>query len=125
MGEKVSGVSRRQFLAYGLPAGLGVTGVAAAATAPRPTGPPPSGMIHPKPAQYSSGRPSPVERQAARVLDPMQMLTAFDSGKVTRLPGGQVQREYTLTAFDREVEVAKGVRFPAWTFNGTVPGPTI
>jgi hypothetical protein len=55
----------------------------------------------------------------------MQILTAFDTGKVTRLADGRVQREYTVTAFDREIEVAKGVKFPAWTFNGSVPGPTI
>jgi len=34
-------------------------------------------------------------------------------------------REYTLAAFDRDLEVAKGVTFAAWTFNGTVPGPVI
>jgi manganese oxidase len=34
-------------------------------------------------------------------------------------------REYTLTAFDREIEVAQGITFPAWTYNGTVPGPVI
>src|ERR671930_998207 len=34
-------------------------------------------------------------------------------------------RDYTLTAVDREIEVAKGVFFPAWTYNGTVPGPVI
>jgi manganese oxidase len=34
-------------------------------------------------------------------------------------------REYTLTAYDREIEIAKGITFPAWTYNGTVPGPII
>ncbi len=34
-------------------------------------------------------------------------------------------REYTLTAIDKEIEVAQGVRFAAWTYNGTVPGPVI
>jgi len=34
-------------------------------------------------------------------------------------------REYTLTALDKEIEVAPGVFFPAWTYNGTVPGPVI
>jgi FtsP/CotA-like multicopper oxidase with cupredoxin domain len=34
-------------------------------------------------------------------------------------------REYTLAAVDRDVEVAKGVFFPAWTYNGSVPGPVI
>ncbi|HZO61973.1 MAG TPA: multicopper oxidase domain-containing protein [Gaiellaceae bacterium] len=34
-------------------------------------------------------------------------------------------REYTLTAIDRRIEVAQGVLFDAWTYNGTVPGPVI
>jgi manganese oxidase len=34
-------------------------------------------------------------------------------------------REYTLVAQDREIEVAKGVFYPAWTYNGTVPGPIV
>ena len=34
-------------------------------------------------------------------------------------------REYALTAVDREIEVAKGVLFQAWTYNGSVPGPVI
>jgi FtsP/CotA-like multicopper oxidase with cupredoxin domain len=34
-------------------------------------------------------------------------------------------RDYTLTAIDKEIEIAPGVFFPAWTYNGTVPGPVI
>jgi manganese oxidase len=34
-------------------------------------------------------------------------------------------REYTLTAVDKELEIAPGVFFPAWTYNGTVPGPVV
>jgi FtsP/CotA-like multicopper oxidase with cupredoxin domain len=34
-------------------------------------------------------------------------------------------REYTLVAHDRDVEIAPGITFPAWTYNGTVPGPVI
>jgi FtsP/CotA-like multicopper oxidase with cupredoxin domain len=34
-------------------------------------------------------------------------------------------REYTLVAQDREIEVAKGVTYAAWTYNGTVPGPVL
>jgi FtsP/CotA-like multicopper oxidase with cupredoxin domain len=33
--------------------------------------------------------------------------------------------EFELVAHDRDVEVAPGVFFPAWTYNGTVPGPII
>ena len=34
-------------------------------------------------------------------------------------------REYVLTALDREIEIAPGVFYPAWTYNGTVPGPVL
>src|ERR671923_1020838 len=34
-------------------------------------------------------------------------------------------REYTFIAEDRDVEIAPGIRFPAWTYNGTVPGPVV
>src|SRR5688572_11151844 len=34
-------------------------------------------------------------------------------------------RAYTLVATDEEIEIAPGVFFPAWTYNGTVPGPLI
>ena len=34
-------------------------------------------------------------------------------------------REYTLVAGDHDVEVAPGIRFAAWAYNGTVPGPVI
>ena len=37
---------------------------------------------------------------------------------------GRVRR-YEVSAVDRDVEVAQGVFFPAWTYNGTVPGPVI
>ena len=30
-----------------------------------------------------------------------------------------------ITAIDREIEIAPGVFFPAWTYNGRVPGPTL
>jgi manganese oxidase len=34
-------------------------------------------------------------------------------------------REYRLVARDKDIEVAQGVTFPAWTYNGTAPGPVI
>src|SRR5918996_4590493 len=34
-------------------------------------------------------------------------------------------REYTLTAADHDLEIAPGIFFPAWTYNGTAPGPVI
>ena len=43
----------------------------------------------------------------------------------TPRPGGGLLREYEFYSVDREVEIAPGVYFPAWTYNGQVPGPTI
>lgn len=57
--------------------------------------------------------------------DPMKFLTHFDYGKVSKLPNGQTLREYKLVAEDKEIEVAPGVFYPAWVFNGAAPGPTI
>ncbi|MGI8607166.1 MAG: multicopper oxidase domain-containing protein [Gaiellaceae bacterium] len=34
-------------------------------------------------------------------------------------------REVELVAENREIEVANCVRFPAWTYNGSVPGPVV
>ncbi|MBA2941313.1 multicopper oxidase domain-containing protein [Paenibacillus sp. CGMCC 1.16610] len=52
-------------------------------------------------------------------------LTTFDYGKVSKLPDGRTLREYEITAYENEVQIAKGIKFPGWTFNGTIPGPTI
>ncbi|MBI2189097.1 MAG: multicopper oxidase domain-containing protein [Acidobacteria bacterium] len=38
---------------------------------------------------------------------------------------GTLLREYDVFAVDREIEIAPGLFFPAWTYNGQVPGPTI
>ncbi|HJU87897.1 MAG TPA: multicopper oxidase domain-containing protein [Gemmatimonadaceae bacterium] len=58
-------------------------------------------------------------------FDPTTFLTTFDYGSTSKLPNGQTLRDYTLVAEDREIEVAPGVFYPAWTYNGQVPGPTI
>lgn len=61
----------------------------------------------------------------ANGFDPHEILRDFDWGKTTRLPNGRVLREWELAAIDKEIEVAPGVRFPAWTYNGRIPGPTL
>jgi FtsP/CotA-like multicopper oxidase with cupredoxin domain len=58
-------------------------------------------------------------------FDPARYLTNFDYGRESKLPDGRVLREFELTAQDLSLEVAPGIFFPAWTFNGTVPGPTL
>lgn len=57
-------------------------------------------------------------------LDPMEILTEFDVGK-TKIENNQVVHEYEFVAFEKQIEVAPGVLYPAWTYNGRVPGPTL
>jgi FtsP/CotA-like multicopper oxidase with cupredoxin domain len=58
-------------------------------------------------------------------FDPHRILTDFDPGEVSSDRSGRTVREYEFVAVDKEIEVAPGVFFPAWTYNGRVPGPTI
>jgi FtsP/CotA-like multicopper oxidase with cupredoxin domain len=58
-------------------------------------------------------------------IDPQAFLTEFDYGEVSRRANGQTVREYKVTASDRTIEVMPGVHYPAWTYNGRVPGPTL
>ncbi len=58
-------------------------------------------------------------------FDPHEMLTDWDTGVVSTTADGRTLREYTLVAVDKEIEIAPGVFFPAWTYNGRVPGPTL
>lgn len=57
-------------------------------------------------------------------FDPTKFLRDFDYGE-TRREGGRTVREYELTAEAVEIEVAPGVMYPAWAYNGQVPGPTL
>lgn len=58
-------------------------------------------------------------------FDPHQILTEFEYGRVSRLPNGQTVREFSIVSRDVNLEVAPGVFFPAWTYNGRVPGPSL
>jgi FtsP/CotA-like multicopper oxidase with cupredoxin domain len=61
----------------------------------------------------------------ANGFDPHTLVRDFDWGRERPLGGGRVLREWELVAREHEVEVAPGIRFPAWTYNGRVPGPTL
>ena len=58
-------------------------------------------------------------------FDPHELLRDFDEGRTSRLPDGRTLREWQLVSSDQELEVAPGVRFAGWTYNGRVPGPTL
>jgi FtsP/CotA-like multicopper oxidase with cupredoxin domain len=61
----------------------------------------------------------------ANAFDPHEILRDFEEGRTSRLADGRTLREFELFATDQEVEVAPGVRFAAWTYNGRIPGPTL
>ena len=60
------------------------------------------------------------------VIDPEKYLRSFNYGHVSKLTNGSTVREFTLVADDRQTkEIAPGVFYNVWTFNGTIPGPTL
>jgi FtsP/CotA-like multicopper oxidase with cupredoxin domain len=58
-------------------------------------------------------------------FDPHAILTDWDAGTVGTDAAGRRTREWTLTAVDHEFEVAPGVTFAGWSYNGRIPGPTL
>jgi len=89
-----------------------------------------AGMSHGSHAMGTVGRVSKT------VFDPTTYLRTWnfshlpeaERGKFyreTKREDGSLLREYEIFAVDREIEIAPGLFFPAWTFNGQVPGPTI
>jgi FtsP/CotA-like multicopper oxidase with cupredoxin domain len=112
-----SKISRRNFLRFGVPGLAGLAGggavLARAGTVP---------AAEKKRPPYAK---KTIDSAVGEGMNPGTFLTHFDYGKVSTLPGGQTLREYKVDAIDKEVVVAKGVTFPAWTFGGYVPGPTL
>jgi FtsP/CotA-like multicopper oxidase with cupredoxin domain len=74
---------------------------------------------------FGPGFEGPDVDHAANGFDPSELVRDFDEGRTRRLASGRVLREWELSAVDKEIEVAPGVHFPAWTYNGRVPGPTL
>jgi FtsP/CotA-like multicopper oxidase with cupredoxin domain len=79
-------------------------------------------VAHHRASHHASGHRGAVGRvnPAVNGFDPRAILRDFDHG--TRRGG---VREWEIVAEDREIEVAPGVRYAAWTYNGRVPGPTL
>lgn len=77
-----------------------------------------------------------ISGQELSVFNPSQYLTSWNFNHLpepmlkqfyreSTLSGGQTLREYLFVGRDREIEIAPGIYFPAWTYNDQVPGPTI
>jgi FtsP/CotA-like multicopper oxidase with cupredoxin domain len=63
--------------------------------------------------------------KARNGFDPMALLSEWETGKVSKLPDGRTLRVFEVVAEDKEIEIVPGVMFPAWTYNGRVPGPAL
>jgi FtsP/CotA-like multicopper oxidase with cupredoxin domain len=122
-------VSRRDFLRAG---GYLVAGAAAAAACtpgkPAAYATPNAAGSH-MAAMAGSGGPIPgtvgeVDHEK-NGFDPTDLLTDFDYGTVSITPGGRTLREWEIISYNKDIEVVPGMVFPAWTFNGRIPGPTL
>ncbi|RWL18657.1 MAG: copper oxidase [Mesorhizobium sp.] len=58
-------------------------------------------------------------------FDPSRIVTDWETGSVSTLPDGRILRTFEIEAVDKEIEIAPGIMFPAWTYNGRVPGPAL
>ena len=126
------GLSRRSVLAAVIP----VAGTAATARllggpslgfSASPAAAAETGMGHAPPGGRSHGlrfRGGSVNHRA-NGFDPSEVVRDFDWGTTRRLPSGRVLREWEIVAYDKDIEVAPGITFPAWTYNGRIPGPTL
>lgn len=85
---------------------------------------------------YTMGTVGHAHGSEATGIDPHDYLTTWNFGHLsqserekfyreTPLGEGRLLREYWINAEDRDIEIAPGVMFPAWTYSGQVPGPTI
>src|SRR3970040_1764635 len=116
------GVSRRTILRGGAALGAGALGGAR-----RGIGSQTSEALRPRvevPHIHGAGGSGPVRDIEPGGFDPTAFATRFDGGLVSTLPDGRTLRAHHFVAVDREIEVAPGVWFPAWTYNGSVPGTT-
>ncbi|TLG08822.1 copper oxidase [Nocardia cyriacigeorgica] len=121
--------SRRRFLVGGAVAGSAGLALGAAGLVGSPDALARQGGGHQ--GAHGGGVNGPTFRIGSTVdharngFDPTDILRDFDYGTVSVAPDGRVVREWDIRATDAEVEVAPGVRFPAWVFNGRIPGPTL
>jgi FtsP/CotA-like multicopper oxidase with cupredoxin domain len=121
---KASKLSRRDFLRAGALTLFGAAGAGALAQS--------TGKVRAAPeGQNGHGgheaMPMPVGEvdHARNGFNPSEILTDFDYGEVSLLDNGQTLREFNLVAVNKNIEVLPGIEFPAWTYNGRIPGPTI
>jgi FtsP/CotA-like multicopper oxidase with cupredoxin domain len=68
----------------------------------------------------------PVYQPQTVEFDPEKYLREFNYGRISTLEDGRTLRDFTIISEDDKLmEISPGVFYNVWTFNGTVPGPTI
>ena len=122
-------ISRRDILKLGVAAGA-VTAIAAGrplftAIAGDDSPYPPMSASHQHAAGSHGDSSGTVGDVDLAKFDPTSFLTQFNWGTESLAENGQTVREWDVVAIEKDIEVAPGIFFPAWTFNGQVPGPTI
>ena len=73
---------------------------------------------------YMPGFEGEIDHEA-NGFNPTDLLTDFDWGDESTLQDGRTLREYSIVAYNKDIELLPGTFYPAWTYNGRVPGPTI
>ncbi len=126
-------LSRRDFIKAGALTLLGAGGAAALGQKAQDAGAAPPHPGH-SPDQTPMSHPTGGDAMPMMVgevdhkrngFNPSDILTDFDYGKVSTLANGQTLREYDIYVINKDIEIAPGIVYPAWTYNGRIPGPTL
>jgi FtsP/CotA-like multicopper oxidase with cupredoxin domain len=134
----VASLTRRKLLGSASALGLGAAGLhatiphshgatAAAAEPHDMAGMDTGGALAPDAAGHgghAAFRGGEVDHKA-NGFNPHEIVRDFDRGKTSTLPDGRTLREWTIVAGEREIELAPGVTFLSWSYNGRIPGPTL
>ncbi len=83
--------------------------------------------------EHTHGNFGAVGEYRDREFDPHEFLSTFNTGESGQPAveqeiyeeNGRTVRHFQFTAVDKTIEIAPGIEFDAWAFNGQVPGPTI
>ncbi len=124
-GNRRDRVSRRDFLKAGVLGTGALAGLAAIQRAASPAASPsPAHSGHAQDDPMGHGGSGTVGDVDLSRFDPTAFASTFDRGRETVSPDGRRIREWDVVAIEKEIEVAPGIWYPAWTYNGQVPGPT-
>ncbi len=112
-------LARRRFITGGAAAtGLSLA-AAGAAAAIRPDQE--TAQMHP----YATAIRGVPDAFALNGFDPHALLTDWDCGVTSKDRTGRTVREFEVVAEERDVTIADGIVYQAWTYNGRVPGPSL